>query len=111
MFIYHITSKQEWLHSEKSGTYLPIGYAQDGFIHCSKQEQVLKTANRFYVGQSGLVLLKIDTIFLEGAVKEENLEGGQELFPHIYAPLPVHAVSQAADFVSGPDGFIWPAGL
>jgi Uncharacterized protein conserved in bacteria len=111
MYIYHITSKQEWLQASASDTYLPIGYAQDGFIHCSKQEQVLKTANRFYAGQTGLVLLKIDATLLNGAVKEENLEGGQELFPHIYAPLPVKAVTQAPDFVSGPDGFLWPAGL
>lgn len=112
MFIYHITSENEWQQALANGQYLPANYAADGFIHCSKREQVTAVANRVYTGQSGLILLKIDSTKLTAPVKEENLEGGTELFPHIYGPLPVSAVSDSAPFMWQPvDGFVFPERL
>ncbi len=112
MIIYHITSKPEWQAAQITGQYLPQGYAQDGFIHTSFKEQVLKTASRFYVGQSDLVLLKIESEATAAEVKVENLDGGAELFPHIYGPLPVTAVLAAATFEADASGqFAFPAQL
>jgi uncharacterized protein (DUF952 family) len=108
MIIYHITSNSEWQSARSSGTYLPQGYTQDGFIHCSKGAQVIRTANRFYTGQKELVLLKIESDLLPSKVVEENLEGGSELFPHIYGPLPVTAVVAASPLKSAEEGFIFP---
>ncbi len=34
----------------------------------------------------------------------ENLEGGEELFPHIYEPLPLAAVLSASPVAIGVDG-------
>lgn len=112
MIIYHITSKTEWEAAQESGQYLPQGYAQDGFIHTSFKEQVLKTASRFYTGQSGLVLLKIESEATGAEVKVENLDGGAELFPHIYGPLPITAVLAAPPFEADASGhFTFPAQL
>jgi uncharacterized protein (DUF952 family) len=108
MIIYHITSNSEWQSARSSGTYLPQGYTQDGFIHCSKGSQVIRTANRFYTGQKELVLLKIESDLIPSKVVEENLEGGSELFPHIYGPLPVTAVVAASPLNSAEEGFIFP---
>jgi uncharacterized protein (DUF952 family) len=108
MIVYHITSNSEWQTARTSGTYLPQGYSQDGFIHCSKKEQVIRTANRHYPGQKELVLLKIETDLIPSKVVEENLEGGSELFPHIYGPLPVAAVVAASPLNSTEQGFIFP---
>jgi len=38
-------------------------------------------------------------------VRYENLEGGNELFPHIYGPLPLEAISEALPFEPKPDGY------
>ena len=62
------------------------------------------TANRYYAGQAGLVLLRIDSDRLNAEVRYENLEGGESLFPHIYGALNLSAVSGAVDFPPGADG-------
>ena len=112
MIFYHITTEKEWSAAQKSGVYLPAAYEKDGFIHCSKREQVLNTARRFYAGQSGLVLLKIDTKNLSSRFVEENLEGDPVLFPHIYGPLNLSAVVATAPFVeSSNQEFHFPESL
>ena len=92
MYIFHITSAAEWSQAQLLGQYLPVDFAKDGFIHCSKKDQVLATAKRFYSGKTNLVLLKIDTDLLTSPIIEENLEGGLQKFPHLYGVLPTHAV-------------------
>lgn len=99
MIFYHITKEKEWLDAKINGVYLPADYAKDGFIHCSKRGQVLNTAKRFYSGQTGLVLLKVDSDKLSARFVEENLDGGEVLFPHIYGPLNVSSVVASAPFI------------
>jgi len=111
MYIYHITSEAEWLAAKQSGSYRPARYNVDGFIHCSQKDQVIRTGNKFYLHQTGLVILKIAEDLLPCPVIEENLDGGEELFPHIYGLLPVSAVIAAIPFICGPDGFSLPENL
>jgi Uncharacterized protein conserved in bacteria len=66
-------------------------------------------ANKFYCGQPGLIILEIDAEPLGKSVVFENLEGGSELFPHIYAPLPTEAAHQVYDLILESDlSFIFP---
>jgi len=44
----------------KAGRYLTPSLAKEGFIHCSTRAQVLPVADKFYKGQSGLIVLGID---------------------------------------------------
>ena len=57
MIIYHITSRTAWEAAQAAGEYSPDSLKTEGFIHASTGEQVADTANRFYHGQKGLVLL------------------------------------------------------
>lgn len=100
----HITTAAEAVAAYETGEYRPSGFERDGFIHCSFQPQVLATAARIFRGRKGLVLLEIDPRLLECAVVEENLEGGSELYPHVYGPLPMKAVRAVHPFPPGPDG-------
>lgn len=70
----------------------------EAFIHCSTREQVIQVANARFQGQSGLVLLCIDTEKVAAEIVYENLEGGPQLFPHIYGELNTNAVVRAAEF-------------
>lgn len=45
-----------------------------------------------FAGIRGLVLLEIDLARCPAEVRWENLEGGSELFPHLYGPVPAAAV-------------------
>jgi uncharacterized protein (DUF952 family) len=110
MPIYHITTRTAWEEANRAGGYQADSLAAQGFIHFSTREQVLATAQRFYRGQAGLVLLRVESERLEARVVYENLEGGTALFPHLYGPLNLDAVSGAASFPPRADGsFDFPA--
>jgi uncharacterized protein (DUF952 family) len=100
MNLYHIANRSAWEADQGSGIYEGDTLLSDGFIHCSKLEQVLKVANSFYRGEDDLILLKIDPDQAGAEIRFENTEGGAELFPHLYGPLPVEAVLQVIAFPS-----------
>jgi uncharacterized protein (DUF952 family) len=76
---------------------------------------VLETANRYFRGARGLVLLGVDAVRLADQLRyEAALAPGRphELFPHLYGPLPVDAVLAAHRLPANADGtFAWPAGV
>lgn len=96
--LYHITSAREARAAAQAGRYTPHAFNREGFIHCSYVHQVVATANRTFRGRTDLVLLEIDPALLGCNVVDENLEGGAELFPHIYGRLPMSAVVQVHAF-------------
>jgi len=103
--IFHITTRHAWEPATEQGSYRPEAFSTDGFIHCSTPEQVIQVANARFRGRSGLVLLSIDTDKVIPEIIHENLEGGQQLFPHIYGGLNIDAVSEFLEFEPGADGY------
>jgi uncharacterized protein (DUF952 family) len=51
-----------------------------------------------------LILLHIDPTRLDAKVVYENLEGGEQLFPHVYGPIPVPAVVGVTPLLPSEDG-------
>jgi uncharacterized protein (DUF952 family) len=114
--IFHITTQEHWQTAQGRGVYQCPSLETEGFIHCSKREQVLKVANHTYRGQDGLVLLCISAPKVEAAIRHElpvdGNGGGHERFPHIYGPLNLDAVVDVVDFPPQADGsFILPEGI
>jgi uncharacterized protein (DUF952 family) len=108
-FIYHFTERRSLDASRINGSYTPLTFDREGFIHCSTREQLLHVANRIAPRDIPLVLLVIDTTRVPHKIIYENLEGGDTLFPHIYGLLPLDAVMKAMQFRPGGDGtFSWP---
>jgi uncharacterized protein (DUF952 family) len=102
--IFHITKRGEWERAKREGTYQTPSLTSEGFIHCSTSDQVVRTANRLFRGQMGLVLLEIDTRLVQAEIRYENCEGGQEAFPHIYGALDPDSVVHVVTFEPGEDG-------
>ena len=103
--IYHITSRISWSAAQTGGLYSADSLASQGFIHCSKADQILRVANSYYADQHGLVILEIDLSKLASQVRwEPGTDKADELFPHIYGPLNLAAVVRVLDFEPGPDG-------
>ncbi|MBN1303838.1 MAG: DUF952 domain-containing protein [Anaerolineales bacterium] len=103
--IFHLTTRSDWSGAQKSGTYTAGSLAADGFIHCSKAEQVERVANVYFPGQSGLVILTIDLRKLKADVRwEPGTDKPDELFPHVYGPINLEAVIQVIEFEPNPDG-------
>src|SRR5579863_10347754 len=115
--ILHITRRDVWEASIRSGYYRPSSLDSQGFIHCSTREQTVDTANRFYAGQRDLVLLCIDQDKTEAEVRYEapacaGDQRADSLFPHIYGPLNVSAVLETVELAPLPDGgFELPAAI
>jgi uncharacterized protein (DUF952 family) len=115
--IYHITERRSWEAALNGDEYVAESLRAQGFIHASTQGQVLETANLFYRGQDGLVLLCIDPAKLRAPLRREAASNAGHrddagLFPHIYGPLNLDAVTRVIDFPCGIDGhFVLPAAL
>ena len=110
--IYHICKREEWQAAQAAGSY--GGSSQDvadGFIHFSTAAQIEQSAARHRAGQSGLVLLAVDPAALGAALKWERSRYG-ELFPHLYAELPLAALCDLWDLPLGPDSrHLFPAAV
>lgn len=102
--IYHITSEARAAEATRSGAYASESFDEDGFIHCSYAHQVVRVADLIYRGRTGMVLLEIEPSDLDCRVVDENLDGGDELFPHVYGRLPMSAVVRVHDLPCGGDG-------
>jgi uncharacterized protein (DUF952 family) len=109
--IFHIAPREAFVGAQRA-SYSPPAFQTEGFVHCSTAQQVVKVADARFRGQTGLVLLCLDTNKVSAEIRYENLEGGQELFPHIYGEINTDAVVQVAEFEPGVDGyFTLPARL
>lgn len=94
----HLADPEDWAEARRAGSYdrstRGASLGEVGFVHCSYAEQVERVAANVYGDWDGeLVVLRIDPDELGVEVVEENLEGGDELFPHVYGPIPVEAVT------------------
>lgn len=100
--LFHIATVDDW--SSASDKYTPSQFKTDGFIHCSTANQVKDVAGRLFAGRNDLVILGIDLEKITAPVRYENLEGGKELYPHVYGPLDVAAVISSEPIPTGDDG-------
>lgn len=103
-YIYHFTEHETYERSMSQGFYKPVNFEIDGFIHCSTREQVLRIANRIASKTDHLVLLKLDTERIQAKIVYENLEGGDELFPHVYGVISRTVISEAEPFYTDAKG-------
>ena len=110
-FIVHLASNGAWLAAVKVGEYHADSLSTEGFIHCSTRSQIVGVANTFYHGQRGLVLLVLNPNKLDAELKWEPpaepepthaREG--ELFPHVYGPINLDAVTNVVPFEPDEDG-------
>lgn len=89
---FKIFTAAQWAQFEADEIFhgAPVDLA-DGYIHLSTADQLQATLDKHFVGQDGLVIAEVDLTPLADLIKWEVSRGGA-LFPHIYGPLPMHAV-------------------
>lgn len=105
--VYKILTADEQEHFTRMDSFAgsPVDIA-DGFIHLSDATQVTGTVDRHFSGQDGLVLVAVDLGLLDpAAVRWEPSRGGQ-LFPHLYAVLPIGAVVATCPLARNADGSV-----
>jgi uncharacterized protein (DUF952 family) len=108
--VYHIVPREDWDIALSKGEYRPASVDTQGFVHCSTRAQVAPTANRYFHGEDGLVLLCIDTAMVTSPLRYEppDMPGhdpdDHELFPHLYGALNLDAVKRVLPFPCHADG-------
>jgi len=102
-FVYHLALLDEWADAVGRGmpyerSTIGATLEQVGFIHCSFDQQVAATFDRFYAGRADVVLLVIDASRLDAPLRVEDLAGTGEAFPHLYGPLELDAVVEVQPY-------------
>ena len=101
-YILHIAPRSLWEQGKDSEVYQGDTLESEGFIHCSKANQVVAVANTLFLGRTDLVLLLIQTSRVVSPIKYEG--AASEVFPHIYGPLNRDAVIAVYDFLPNEHG-------
>jgi uncharacterized protein (DUF952 family) len=89
---FKVLTQQQWADFERERVFrgAPVDIA-DGYIHLSTADQLETTIAKYFADQTGLMIAEVDLVLLGDAIRWEPARGG-DLFPHIYAELPIHAV-------------------
>ncbi len=101
-YILHLCTRQDWDAAQAQGEFRPDSLAVEGFIHCSRPEQILDVANRYYKGIEGMLLLKIERERIVPEIVCEASDGDD--FPHIYGPINIEAITAVIPFSPDADG-------
>ena len=101
---YKLVDRAAWERARAAGAFdgSAVDHA-DGYIHMSTPAQLAETARRHYAGQTGLLLVTVDTARLGHGLKWEASRGGA-LFPHLYGPLPLSATTAERGLSVDADG-------
>jgi uncharacterized protein (DUF952 family) len=102
--IYKICERAQWRAAEAAGRYRGSGVDErDGFMHFSTAAQLAETASRHFAKAVDLTLVAVDAAALGAELRWERSRGG-DLFPHLYAALPLQAVRWARPLPDEIDG-------
>jgi uncharacterized protein (DUF952 family) len=107
----HICAEDAWRLAQGRGEHRPDSLDEVGFIHLSTPEQVHLPANRLYAGRTDLVLLRIDPDRLTAPVRWEPgvpTDPASMVFPHLYGPLAIGAVTSVTPYPPEADGSFPP---
>ncbi len=87
--VYKLMPAADWRQAVIDGYYRgSADDGRDGYIHLSSAAQVSATLEKHYAQVPDLLLLAVEPSALGAALRFEPSRGG-DLFPHLYAPLPV----------------------
>jgi uncharacterized protein (DUF952 family) len=102
--IYHIAFREDWNRALVNGVYRVDSLESQGFIHLSKESQVIRVANSIFKDEEDLILLYIDYQKVNEKVRWEGKHDYGEDFPHLYGPLPLNAVVRIEEFKTDTNG-------
>lgn len=89
---FKVLTQQQWTDFERERVFRGAAIdIADGYIHLSTAAQLEETIAKHFAGQSPLMIAEVDLSQFGDAIRWEAARDG-DLFPHLYAELPIHAV-------------------
>ena len=106
--IYHMLPREVWRNQLSDQPYCGDTLASEGFIHCTAEaERLLVVANTWYKEHADQwLILCIAEEDVEAEIRWEENHG--HIFPHIYGPLSLDAVTNVIPFPRANDGTFLP---
>ena len=96
--LFHFADPADWNAAQARGSYQPSSFASEGFIHCATEAQVPGVVQRHLRGKGKRVRLRLDPAALREQLKWEWSSASGDLYPHLFAPIPLAAVLAAEPF-------------
>lgn len=92
-FIYHIAITSDWNSQAELPEYEASSLDNEGYIHCSRFEQLPATLKRFFSKNIDKVcILKIDTTLINVPLIYEAADDGSGFFPHLFGAIATRAI-------------------
>ena len=82
-YLYKVVTKKTWNQS-KDKEQLELSEFDREFIHLATKEQLPKIIDKFFAGQSDILVLKLDPQKLPGRLIKEKNPGGTMKYYHLY---------------------------
>ena len=90
--VFKVCEEDDWESTKNEDLFLGSqADRRDGFIHFSTSEQLEETLEKYFKSKSPLYLLEVKT---EDVELVWEIGRNNQLFPHLYSPLPLDMVSR-----------------
>jgi len=96
--IFHFAFPAAWARAQSADQYEPDDYASEGYIHAATAAQIPGVTERHLRGKGPRWQLTLDCAAIAGILHWEWNDVGGELFPHLYGPIPMTAITAVAAF-------------
>jgi len=106
--VLHMLPEEAWRRALVDGRVEPASLADEGFVHCTNGwTELANVGNRSYASDSRpYVALRLD---LAQAGAPWRYDDAASLYPHLYGPIPLAAVTGVAQMARAADGrFLLP---
>ena len=94
MRLFHLVRRDDWARDRDHDHYAPASLAREGFVHFSTGQQLLGTAERFFLGVEDLFVVVVLADRLAAPLRFDETPDGT--FPHLHGPLNLDAVTEVA---------------
>jgi uncharacterized protein (DUF952 family) len=96
--LFHFADPADWAAAAPRGEYAPAAFADEGFIHAATEAQVPGVVERHLRGRGPRVRLTLDAEALRPLLVFEWSQASNDLYPHVFGPIPLTAVVAAEPF-------------
>ncbi|GGE85420.1 DUF952 domain-containing protein [Priestia taiwanensis] len=93
----------DWEKAQNIGEIIESSLTTEGFIHCSYEYQVPNTAAKHFSEEERILLLVVNEQKVSETLKVELAKNG-EYYPHIFAPISIHAIENVFTVLKQKDG-------
>lgn len=101
-YIYLLISGADYEVAAAHGTLYNDSLQTSGFIHASPIDELTRVANKYYQGVADVRVMIAEVLKIDAIVRWEPATDG--IYPHIYGPMNMDAVTKVVPVSPGADG-------